>query len=335
MKTFHILVVKESREGEKRVSLVPEDIENLSKTHTIFVESGAGKGINATDQHYIDAGAHIRATKSFSELFEGIDLIVRVKRANHKRELEEFDAYPNGVIVVGALDPFEQDSSHIALFKKHKVLAISIDQLKLEFDNPMNILAAMSTITGRLAFLDALKKHPTGQIQNILILGYGSVAKSALNEALEQNKQCFVLVTKEEKKRELEALGAHAIVINKNEPIEQTRQTLLPYTKKADIVIAAARASMQKAPILIDQVMQESMKKNCIIVDLALSEGGNIEGSKHDATIATKRGVIITNISAYPKKEPVIASKKWSLASRHAIQALSENLHSLDSALIK
>jgi H+-translocating NAD(P) transhydrogenase subunit alpha len=335
MNIFNILVVKESREGEKRVSLLPNDVKKLSDTHTIFVESGAGNGIGIADQEYVDAGATIRIADDLSSLFANIDLVVRVKRANHEREGVEFTCYPKGLVVIGALDPLETNSSHIELFKKNEISGISIDQLRLNQDDPMNILAAMSTITGRLALLDAVDKHEKSQIHNVLILGYGAVARSALKQALQQNMHCFVLITQKELQKELLALGVEGILIHKTDPIEKTRERLLPYAKKADIVIAAARANMQKAPILIDDVMQENMKKGAVIVDLALSEGGNIANSQHDATLKGKGGVIITNISGYPKLEPKIASQKWSLASRLCIEALSKNLHALDEAIIK
>ncbi len=57
------------------------------------------------------------------------------------------------------------------------------------------------------------------------------------------------------------------------------------------------------------------MKKGSVIVDLALSEGGNVEGSEHDATRILGNDIKVTNTSGYPKAVPREASQLWSRAS--------------------
>ena len=51
--TLVIGVPKERNRGEKRVALTPESVEILtSYGHHVYVESGAGLGINYSDNHY-------------------------------------------------------------------------------------------------------------------------------------------------------------------------------------------------------------------------------------------------------------------------------------------
>lgn len=110
-----VLLIKETKALEKRVALVPADVEKLiEQNHTVFVESGAGNGINVLNEAYIKSGAVIRNSpkdddvNGFIKLFEDIDVILRAKRANLIRENTENKVLPEGTIMVGALDPGEK-----------------------------------------------------------------------------------------------------------------------------------------------------------------------------------------------------------------------------------
>ena len=50
--------------------------------------------------------------------------------------------------------------------------------------------------------------------------------------------------------------------------------------KKQDIVITTALIPGRKAPILVTDAMVRSMKPGSVLVDLAVEQGGNVEGSK-------------------------------------------------------
>ena len=55
-----ISVVKEAREGETRVALVPEAVAKLvAAGHDIAVESGAGADAQFSDAEYAEAGAQV------------------------------------------------------------------------------------------------------------------------------------------------------------------------------------------------------------------------------------------------------------------------------------
>ncbi len=66
------------------------------------------------------------------------------------------------------------------------------------------------------------------------------------------------------------------------------------------------------------------MKHNAVIIDMTISEGGNVYGSKHDDTVQTERNVLISNVSGYPKVMPHEASVLWSKANLHFIIRLVE-----------
>ena len=69
-------IPKERLAGERRVALTPEAVEILTGYgHRIIVESGAGLGINYSDNHYSEAGAEI--TDSPAIVFQS-DMIIKI-----------------------------------------------------------------------------------------------------------------------------------------------------------------------------------------------------------------------------------------------------------------
>ena len=90
----------------------------------------------------------------------------------------------------------------------------------------------------------------------------------------------------------------------------------------ADIVITSARAANQRAPLLISAATLNQMKAGAVIVDMALSEGGNVEGSHHDETHVLGNGVIMTNVSSYSKQVPHEASILWSQETRLFLESI-------------
>src|SRR3981081_4899546 len=75
---MRIGVPKEIKEHEYRVGLTPESVREFAAAgHELSVETGAGAGINATDQAYLAAGATIVDTAA--EIFAKSEMIVKVK----------------------------------------------------------------------------------------------------------------------------------------------------------------------------------------------------------------------------------------------------------------
>ena len=69
---------KEIKAQEHRVGLVPGSVkEFVARGHKVLIETGAGAGINFSDDDYIGAGAEIR--KTAKEIFDQSDMIIKVK----------------------------------------------------------------------------------------------------------------------------------------------------------------------------------------------------------------------------------------------------------------
>ena len=62
---------------EKRVSVVPKDVKRLTDEGCIvFVETGAGNGVDFCDEEYIGAGAKIQ---NEDEIYKNKDLIIAMQ----------------------------------------------------------------------------------------------------------------------------------------------------------------------------------------------------------------------------------------------------------------
>ncbi len=326
---FNLLIVKETRSGERRVGLIPSDAKKLiNHGHSVNVEHDAGLAAGYSDQDYQNVGVTIRYVDkadpidSYKSLFSDINLIVRAKRPERDREILESQTINKNTIMIGALDPLERNSKHIDEYHRAGIVAYSIDQLQLPTDNPMNILAAMSKIAGKLAMLDAIDKARTNA-KKVVIIGFGTVGQAAFYQAIDSGYTPLVVLHNTNKTNEIKKSGGTYLLMDRKGTIEQQREKLKDLLMDADIVITSARRSNQLAPVLITKDMLQNMQSGCVIVDMALSEGGNVEGSEHDATLTLGNNVIVTNVSGYPKAVPQEASQLWSNASLHVIYELA------------
>jgi NAD(P) transhydrogenase subunit alpha len=117
-------------------------------------------------------------------------------------------------------------------------------------------------------------------------------------------------------KEQIESLGAKAIFVENVAGIEgegaggyatemsdeyKTAQAELvsAHIAKQDIVITTALIPGRPAPRLVSDAQIASMKPGSVIFDLAVAQGGNVEGSKADE-IVIKHGVKIVGYSNTP-----------------------------------
>jgi NAD(P) transhydrogenase subunit alpha len=75
----------------------------------------------------------------------------------------------------------------------------------------------------------------------------------------------------------------------------------------ADIVVTTALIPGRKAPVLVTGEMVRSMKPGSVIVDMAVEQGGNVEGSELGRTV-TVSGVRIVGLPNLPALVPTDSS---------------------------
>jgi NAD(P) transhydrogenase subunit alpha len=101
---------------------------------------------------------------------------------------------------------------------------------------------------------------------------------------------------------------------------EQRRQ-LTEQLALADMVICTAQVPGRPAPRLIDDAMLQHMRPGSVVVDLAVAQGGNCEGSEPGTTVL-RHGVQLIGADALPCS---VANHASALYARN-VAALLEHL---------
>ncbi|MBA2651407.1 MAG: hypothetical protein H0U73_03960 [Tatlockia sp.] len=303
-----ILVVKESLHGEGRVALTPKTVALLvAKSYRVLVETDAGLKAGFTNDEYIYSGAELFSLTSSG--FPANTFIVRVLRPSKERELMENKFFHENTAMLGFLFPFVADN-HIAAWQELGLTTLSFDLFKsISIHDPKNAQAAMSRIAGRLAFYDALKHFQGKKPVKVTVVGTGAAAISAAYEALKNKVPVQVFGRKECFRAEFEAAGITYYALP---DAENQVSFIKSFLAEETIVITAARTPGKKAPLLIDEESLSFLPPHAVVVDLAISNGGNVAGSKHDQIINIANGISIMNISGYPKTEPRSSSEVYS-----------------------
>lgn len=307
VKINQIVVVKETREGEGRVALTPKAVTLLvAKDYVVMVENGAGALSGFSDLVYIQAGASMFTLSSKG--FPPHSLILRVKRPIKSRELIENKGLSAETVMMGFLDPFDvYNEGHMARWQTLGVKTVALELLPLSSDDPKNAQAAMSRFAGRLALHDALRRYQGTLPKKVAVFGTGPAAMNAALTARELQLPVQLFGRQERHRQAVEAAG----IIYQVLPINPSSEFYQSDLKDVTIIITAARSVGEKSPLLIDSSSLAILPDNVVLVDLSSGEGGNVTGSKQDQVVIGERGMMIINVSGYPKTEPKMASEAY------------------------
>jgi alanine dehydrogenase len=142
---MRIGVPKEIKEHEYRVGLTPESVREFAAAgHELSVETGAGAGINATDQAYLAAGATIVDTAA--EIFATSEMIVKVKEPLES----EWTQLRENQIVFAFLH-LAADLAQTKGLLASGCTAVAYETVTGPDGQGLPLLAPMSQVAGRLA----------------------------------------------------------------------------------------------------------------------------------------------------------------------------------------
>lgn len=311
-----ILIVKETRQNEKRVALTPPVVAHLTqKGYRVLVEKDAGLNAGYSNDAYTQVGAELFTLTASG--FPANSLVVRVLRPSKERELIENLLFHDNTAMLGFLFPFVADN-HIAAWQELGLTTLSFDLFKsLSIHDSKNAQAAMSRIAGRLALHDALNHYHGQKPKTLTVIGAGAAGLSAAYEGLNCGIPVQIFGRNKTLKSKLEAAGISYYVL----PETTTEQVnfLRAHLTEATIIITAARTPGKKAPLLIDKESLKVLPPGAVVVDLAISNGGNVVGSKHDQIISLENDVLLLNVSGYPKTEPRASSEVYAQCVFHLL----------------
>ena len=340
-------IPRETRPGETRVAATPETVKKLaaSGTHSIVVESGAGQASSIPDSDYAAAGATIGSTADAL----GADLVLKV-RAPTAAELPQLKA---GAVLIGILNPF--DAAGVSAIAASGVTAFALESLpRISRAQSMDVLSSQANIAGYKAVMMAANEYArfmpmlmtaagTVKAARVLIMGVGVAGLQAIATAKRLGAVIEATDVRPSVKDQVESLGAKWVDVpyaNDEErkiaegvggyarpmpPEWMARQAgiISERCKQMDIVITTALIPGRPAPKLLKAETVATMKPGSVLVDLAVEQGGNIEGSE-PGKIVEKNGVRIIGTTNLPA---LVATDASALYARNVLNFLALSLN--------
>jgi len=291
--------VKEIKNHEYRVGLTPESARELAANgHEVWVETGAGNGIGATDADYKAAGAVIRATAA--EIFAECEMVVKVKEPQPIERAQ----LRRGQILYTYLH-LAPDPEQTADLVKSGVTAIAYETVT-GADNSLPLLKPMSQVAGRMSIqagATALEKAQGGRgvllggvpgvlPAKVVVIGGGVVGVNAAQMAVGMGADVTIL---DRDPHVLERLDNH--FEGRARTLYSGKASLAEQVAEADLVIGAVLIPGAAAPKLVTRDMLSTMKPGAVLVDVAIDQGGCFETSR--ATTHAEPTYVVDGIVHY------------------------------------
>ena len=335
---MRIAVPKEIRDGEKRVALVPDIINKLTRLgYEVSIESGAGNHSQAMDEDFKSAGASIVN----GDVLKGADVVLSVSPLTPA----QMSSLKKGALTISFLSPVTAVDS-IDAAASAGVTAFSLELVpRISRAQSMDALTSQALCAGYRAVLVGAEMSPrffpllmtaagTVTPAQVLVLGAGVAGLQAIATARRLGAVVSAYDVRPSSADEVKSMGATFIDLELEalegaggyaremtpERAAKQRELLTPYIAKSHVVITTAAVPGRKAPQLMTQAMVDAMGPGTIIVDLAAETGGNVEGSKPGEVVVTKNGVRIWGGKDVPSQLPFHAS---SLYSRNVVNLLT------------
>ena len=335
---MRVAVPLEIRDGEKRVALVPDIINKLTKLGLdVLIESDAGIHAQATDADYVSAGASIGK----GEVLSDADVVLSVQPLTPA----QMSKLKKGAITISFLSPVTAVDS-IEAAASAGVTAFSLELVpRISRAQSMDALTSQALCAGYRAVLVGAEMSPrffpllmtaagTVTPAQVLVLGAGVAGLQAIATARRLGAVVSAYDVRPSSADEVKSMGATFIELElealegaggyaremTEERAAKQRELLTPYIAKSHLVITTAAVPGRAAPRLMTQAMVDSMAPGTIIVDLAAESGGNVEGSKPGEVVTTAGGVKIWGGKDVPSQLSFHAS---SLYSRNVVNLLT------------
>ena len=272
---------KEIKNHEYRVGLTPESARELAhQGHEVWIETGAGNGIGATDDDYRAAGAAI--VDGPDPIFAECEMVVKVKepQAVERAKLRK------GQILYTYLH-LAPDPEQTADLVKSGVTAIAYETVTGP-GHTLPLLKPMSQVAGRMAIqagATALEKAHGGRgvllggvpgvlPGKVVVIGGGVVGFNAAQMAVGLGADVTILDRDPEV---LEKLGIH--FESRAKTRFSNKANLDDEVCQADLIIGAVLIPGAAAPKLVTRDMLKHMKPGSVLVDVAIDQGGCFETS--------------------------------------------------------
>ncbi|MDF3127562.1 NAD(P) transhydrogenase subunit alpha [Rheinheimera sp. 1928-s] len=291
---------------EKRSAVTPGSAQRLvKKGATLLLEQGAGESSGYSDKEYAEVGVTI--IDDVNSALSSVDMLVAVNKPSEA----QLALMKKGAIVVGHLDPFFQQPLIESIADKG-LTAISVEMIpRSSRAQKMDALSSQASLAGYVMVMQAVNQlpsilpmmmTPSGTIKpaKVFVIGAGVAGLQAIATAKRLGANVLAYDTRPVVAEQVESLGGKFLNID----LGETGQTKDGYAKEltdeqkakqheaqrdaiagSDIVITTAQLFGRKPPVLISKETLALMKPGSVVVDMAATSGGNVEGSVAGETV--------------------------------------------------
>jgi NAD(P) transhydrogenase subunit alpha len=326
-----IFVALESAAGESRVAATPETVKKMVAAGLeVAVEQGAGLGAFFADAAYAAAGARLAGDRR-TELASA-DLVLTVAGL----PAEELDWLREGSVLVGLLAP-QQNLDAVRVMASRRLTALAMELVpRITRAQEMDALSSQASIAGykavvlaasRLGKYFPLMMTAAGTVPpaRVVIMGAGVAGLQAVATARRLGAVVEVSDVRPVVKEQVESLGGKFIELPQVESgegqggyakemsddfLRRQREIVTRHVAAADVVVCTALVPGRKAPLLLSREMVEAMKPGAVVVDLAVSQGGNCELSQPGREVR-HGGVLILGPANLAAETPLDASQLY------------------------
>ncbi|MBP2365806.1 Re/Si-specific NAD(P)(+) transhydrogenase subunit alpha [Pseudonocardia parietis] len=323
-KTVTVGVPKETREGERRVALVPKVIGKLSgRGAKVVVEAGAGERALIPDAEYTSAGAEIGDPW-------GADVVAVVNPPT----AEQIGRLRDGQVLIGFLSPLTNPDT-VRKLRAAGVRAFAMESIpRISRAQGMDALSSQANVAGYKAVL-AAAEHSTrffpmlttaaGTVKpaTALVLGVGVAGLQALATAKRLGARTTGYDVRPEVADQVRSLGAQWLDLGieaageggyarelTDEERAKQQQALEEAITGFDVVITTALVPGREAPRLVSAAAVEGMRPGSVVVDLAGEAGGNCELTEPGETVVRHDVTIVSPLNL-PATMPEHASELY------------------------
>ncbi|MCR5189440.1 MAG: NAD(P) transhydrogenase subunit alpha, partial [Treponema sp.] len=270
--------------------------------------------------------------KTEEEAYDSSEIIVRIMKP------ESIKGIKKDTLHLSYMDPFNE-SQLLNDFASNGIQAVSLEMIpRTTLAQKMDVQSSQTSLAGYVAVLNAAAKlpkilpmmvTPAGTINpaRVFIIGVGVAGLQAIATAKRLGARVDAFDTRPVVEEQVKSLGASFVKIDLGEmgqtaqgyakeltpeQIAKQKEGQAKVCERSNIVITTAKVFGRKAPRLIEKAVLDRMMPGSIVVDMAVSTGGNVEGSKLFEDVVTENGVTIMSGDLLERQVPYDASKMFS-----------------------
>jgi alanine dehydrogenase len=283
--TATVGVPTEIKDSEHRVALTPDGVRELIHHDVrVLVQAGAGSGAGIIDAEFAGAGASIVADAAAA--WAGADLVCKVKEPQEA----EYPYLREDLLLFTYLHLAAYPEVAKALLRS-RCTAVAYETVQTG-DGALPLLAPMSEVAGRMAtqagahYLEKasggrgvlLGGVPGVRPGRVVVLGAGNVGWNAAWIAAGMESEVVLLDKNIDRLRWVDQIHKGRILT-----LASNKGAVERAVADADLLIGAVLVPGGRAPTLVTDDMVESMRSGAVLVDVAIDQGGCVEGI-HETT---------------------------------------------------